>query len=178
MRMVSIKYKRPYLNAVWLRIHSSWIAVAPTQKGQPLLSSKRRPGLQTYKWPWNEEKFGHGLLNQEQLCAMLSLYKISELRTNIYKFLGWARRFMEPEGLFNLSKCRPLPIIHSHMNPCYIFRNIFPKNLFKCLRFIYAEVLEVVSFLQVFRQKFCMHFSSFPFLLHSQPISFSSISPG
>jgi hypothetical protein len=33
--------------------------VAPTQKDQPLLSSKRWPYLQTRTWSWNEQKFGH-----------------------------------------------------------------------------------------------------------------------
>jgi hypothetical protein len=39
-----------------------------TQKDRPFLSSKRRPHFQTYKWPWNEQKFGHGSRNQERLC--------------------------------------------------------------------------------------------------------------
>jgi hypothetical protein len=33
--------------------------VASTQKEKPLLSSKRRPRLQTYKRSWNEQKYGH-----------------------------------------------------------------------------------------------------------------------
>jgi hypothetical protein len=33
--------------------------VAPTQKDQPLLSSKRRPHFQTHKRSWNEHKLGH-----------------------------------------------------------------------------------------------------------------------
>jgi hypothetical protein len=33
--------------------------VAPTQKDQPLLLSKRRPHFHTYKWSWNDKKFVH-----------------------------------------------------------------------------------------------------------------------
>jgi hypothetical protein len=34
--------------------------VLPSQKDQPLLSSKRRPHFQTCKLSWNEQIFGHG----------------------------------------------------------------------------------------------------------------------
>jgi hypothetical protein len=34
--------------------------LAPSQKDQSPLSSKRRSHLKTCKWSWNEQKFGHG----------------------------------------------------------------------------------------------------------------------
>jgi hypothetical protein len=36
------------------------INMAPTQKDQPLLSSKRKPHFKTHKLHWNEQKFDHG----------------------------------------------------------------------------------------------------------------------
>jgi hypothetical protein len=45
--------------------------VAPTQEDKPLLSSKRRPHVQTRKRSWKEHELGHGpdgARNLERLC--------------------------------------------------------------------------------------------------------------
>jgi hypothetical protein len=56
--MVSVSYTCPYLGAVCVRNYGATNLV-PTQKGQPLLSSKRGPHFQTHKRSWNEHKLGH-----------------------------------------------------------------------------------------------------------------------
>jgi hypothetical protein len=62
--MVSIKYKRPCLQAVWVRVLlcRTRCNKCGTYSGSPNApsSSKTKPHLQTYKWSWKEQKFGHG----------------------------------------------------------------------------------------------------------------------
>lgn len=45
------------MNGVTLVLTCSAINVKPTQKDQPLLSSKWGPQFHTHKWPWNKQKF-------------------------------------------------------------------------------------------------------------------------
>jgi hypothetical protein len=59
---VSIKYKCPYqdtVSAAKIVLNYGATNVAPTQKDKPLLSSKRRPHLQTQKWSWKEQKLSY-----------------------------------------------------------------------------------------------------------------------
>jgi hypothetical protein len=62
--MVSIKCKCPYVDATWVPVHSCEITVQQIwrllRKTNPLLSSKRRPHFNTYKWSSNEHILGHG----------------------------------------------------------------------------------------------------------------------
>jgi hypothetical protein len=47
------------VNAGTLVVNYGAMNVAPTQKDQHLLLSKRKPHLLTLQWSWSEQKFGH-----------------------------------------------------------------------------------------------------------------------
>jgi len=73
---------------------------------------------------------------------------------------------------YHVHKSPPLFPILSQMHPLHTFTPYFPK--------IYSNItlphhlqlgLWVVSSLQVFWTKVCMHFSYFPCVLHAQPVS-------
>jgi hypothetical protein len=83
---------------------------------------------------------------------------------------------MEPEGTNRLHKRPPPNIIPSQTNPIHGFLFYFSK--------IHSNITpppitpryqKLVSALQIFRQKFFMHFASFPCMLHVPPILYSLI---
>jgi hypothetical protein len=60
MRFVSYQSKVGCVSVGTLVLNYGATNVAPTQKDEPLLSSKRRHHFETHKRSWKEQNFGHG----------------------------------------------------------------------------------------------------------------------
>jgi hypothetical protein len=78
---------------------------------------------------------------------------------------------MEPEGFLPslLEPTAGLYLKADESSPT--LSTLIPWGLFHYYPAIYTQVFRAVSFLQVFRRKFCMHFSFFPCVLHDPIIA-------
>jgi hypothetical protein len=73
---------------------------------------------------------------------------------------------------YHAHKSPSLNPILSHINPVHILiLSLFKIHVHTILTPKYGNASEVVSFLQVFLDKFCMYFSSLPCKLHALPIT-------